>query len=205
MNEVKTNQKGRPLNSGNGACRPLEKNEIRELFGVCFGKNGLRNRAIIALGVYGGMRCGTICNLKVTQVLDCNLKVRSTVAVTANNEKSRRSHRYIIAPVGQKIIQEYVDSLMITYGDEYLFRSIRGGKIANTSMSRLITNLMKKADITDTSSHSLRKSYSHGLLSLGLSLPQISKCLNHAQVTTTMRYLGNHEPDIQNAVSNLKF
>jgi integrase/recombinase XerD len=110
----------------------------------------------------------------------------------------------LIAPVGQKIIQEFVDNNEL-YAEDFLFSSIRGGKIATTSMSRLITNLMRKAGINDTSSHSARKSYATGLLSLGLSLPQISSCLNHAQISTTIRYLGNHEPDIKNAVKNLKF
>jgi integrase/recombinase XerD len=205
--ENKIHKTGRPKNSGNGAARPLTNDEVHRVMSNCYGAYGLRNRAIMAFSFHSGMRIGTILKLTNHQVIDENNKIRSNIVVLANEEKSNRSHRYYLSQQGQSIINDYVVS-MLTKGDSHspFFPSPKtGGFISSSAGSRLVRNLFIKSGITDTSSHSGRKTFAKSLIDNGVGIAELSLILNHSSPVQTMKYVGNLKPQIDRAIINLTY
>jgi integrase/recombinase XerD len=206
MNGNKNKQsRGRKLGSGNGSARPLTDNEVRQLFASIYGKHGHRNRALVSLLFHCGMRCGEASGLSIGQLRAPNGKVRDSIVIAGVNMKGKVSHRYYVSNVGKLIIGEYLNLLS---GDdsEPLFPSPKTGKLMTAnSVSRLVKNIFRNAGIDDASSHSGRSTFSRKLLDCGVGIEVISKCLAHKNLSTTISYLGNLQPNAQNAVSGIQY
>jgi len=202
--------RGRPKGSSYPAS-PLTISQIKDLYNSCYGKHGHYLRAFITFGLYSGMRVGTIARLTVNQAIDANGKVRDRIIVQADDEKSKSTHTYHLAPNGKRIIQEYVDYLIrdnpLKANDTPLFPSRKSGKcLGPSSASRMISNLLKKAGIEQNSSHALRKTFATTCYTdLGLGVIELSKLLNHSTVNQTQNYIMNLQPNITKALSGMKY
>jgi integrase/recombinase XerD len=204
---AKTNiRKGRPVGSGKGSARPLTDKEVKILYGVCFGKNGLRNQAIITLQLHAGMRVNECFGLNIGQITDLQGNIKSSIIISSTNMKGKRSHTYYISSTGKEILKSYVKTIDITDRNAPLFPSPRTkGFISANAGAQLVKNLMKKAGIEDASSHSCRSTFARKLLDNGVGIETISRALSHKHVNTTISYLGNISPNVENAVSNISF
>lgn len=208
-NKNSHNPNGRLAGSSGGAARPLTSTEVRILMGSFSGKRRHYYRAMCAFGLYAGFRCSTITGLTRGDVIEGG-KCRSFVFLSKHRQKSGRSKRYAVAKAGMEIIQEYIDTMTPeeqVQSELPLFPSFRGGGfIPPNSSSRMITGLIRKAGITgNITSHSLRKSLARQLLEQNVSLPVISSILDHKNLQTSIRYLGNITPKADTTVQNLTF
>ena len=181
--------RGRPAGKSNPAY-PLTDNQVRSLFGVCVGKHGLRNRAILAFCFHSGARIGTVADLKVEQVVDAAGKVKSSYVVHSSNEKSKRTHRYYLTKEGRSIIQDYVNQYEMINGNP-LFKSQKGkGPINKNSLVRLVSKLLRQAGIEDNSSHCGRKTFATKMhFTHKVPIQVLSKWLNHASISQTEKYV----------------
>jgi integrase/recombinase XerD len=204
------NKAGRPKGTSNPATALTDK-QVSDLYNACYGARGHYLRAFISFGLFSGMRVGTIAGLSFSQVVDLKNKVRNKIVVQADQEKSKRTHTYFLAPQGQRIIQEYVNSLLQTNPHITSKESLFAGRRSKTFMSptvasRMVNNLMKKAGIEQNSSHALRKTFAtNAYVKLGLGAYEIQKLLNHAQVSQSQKYINNLTHNIENALCNMKY
>ena len=197
-------KKGRPSGNSNPSYA-LSTSQIHSLMNSCCGKHGLRNRAIVALGLHSGARIGTIINLTWSHIADNLRRCKTSYVIQAKNEKSGKTNRYYITKQGQNLIQDYLNSLNYT-DDMPLFPSNRGNFMSPSSGSRLVANLLKKANILDNSSHSLRKTFISTLyVKHGLGLAELASLCNHSSIETTRIYVQGLEPNIQAAMLNLNY
>jgi integrase/recombinase XerD len=201
-----SNPVGRPRGSSYPA-QPLSNAQIRTLYGSCFGAYGLYHRAFISFGLFAGMRVGSIAKLTIGQVLDSHGNIRDHIVFQSTNEKSKRTHSYTLAPKGKQYIKEYINTLTGFNLVSPLFPSKRGGGFMNpSSASRMVTRLLLHAGIEQNTSHSLRKSFARACyVDLSLGIYEISTLLSHSSIETTKIYLGNLQPNIEKALSNLSY
>jgi site-specific recombinase XerD len=85
-------------------------------------------------------------------------------------------------------------------GEEALFINKFGRRLSNSSVSRGIHGLAKRANIPLTSVHQFRHTCASDLLEEGLTLPEVKQVLGHQVITTTVRYLHIHDPQKHEAV-----
>ena len=197
--------RGRPI----GTSRPsyaLSKTQVRQLLGICCGSLGLRNRAIIALGIHSGARIGTIAKLTYEQIANKDGICKTSYVVQKHNEKSKRTNRYFISRQGQQLVQDYLDSVNLNEGMP-LFPSIKTGKfIQPSSIVRLVAALFARAGIDDNSSQGLRKTYASTLyVHHGLGIMELSSLLNHSSIENTRKYIQGLQPNIENAMKSLSY
>jgi len=208
MNTDKTIQKskpGRPVNSGR-VSRPLTNKEVRSLLGACYGAYGLRNRGIIILGLCG-LRVGTIMKLLISDLLDPNGQIKDSFVLDASREKSKRTHRYYVSKQAKSILKDYLDSVELL-ANSPVFPSPKTGKFMSSSAgSRLIGNLLIRAEIYDNTSHSLRKTFAHRCyVEHSIGLVELQRLLNHSSPTTTAKiYVGDLTPNISRVMDSISF
>lgn len=197
---------GRPTGSGKGSARPLSSREVRMLYGACYGKNGLRNQAIITLQLHAGLRINEVVGLRLKQVIDNTGKIKGSIIISGRNMKGKKSHTYYISNTGKEILKTYIQSIEINDLDAPLFASPRtNGFMSANAGSQLMKNLMVKAGINDASAHSCRSTFARKLLDNGVGIETISRALSHKNISTTVIYLGNIAPKVENAVCNISF
>lgn len=196
---------GRPSNSSTGTARPLTDREVNQLMNACYGKQGLRNRAILALQIHCGMRINEVMGLSLEQVLNADKSIKDSFVITGSNMKGKTTHRYFISNVGKLIIGEYLNLVDCNVLHAPVFPSPKTGKYMSANAgAQLVRNLMKKAGL-DTSSHSGRATFARKLLDNGVGVETISKCLAHKNIQTTISYLGDLRVNAGNAVANIKY
>jgi len=199
------NLQGRPTGKSIPA-RALSNAEVNKLFSVCIGKNGLRNRAILALSFHSGARIGTIIGLSCSQIADLDGKCRTSYVVQAENEKSKRTNRYYISKIGQQIIQDYLNTQILINGKP-LFPSIKTGRTMSPSSGcTLFKNLLLQAGIEENSSHCGRKTFITNLyLNHSIGLAELQIIANHQSIETTRKYINNLTPNIHKAMKGLSY
>lgn len=140
--------------------------------------SGLRDKAILEVLYASGLRVSEVCNLKIHDVDDENVRVIG---------KGRKER---IVPIGKKAIAA-VDAYLASRNDEipHLFISKFGKSIDRIMVWRMIKNYGKAAGVAKTiSPHTLRHSFATHLLDNGADLRVIQEMLGHANISSTERY-----------------
>lgn len=145
-------------------------------------KSGIRNRAILAILSYAGLRVGELLNLKLSDIK------KNDNSIKVDNAK-KQSSRMV-----------YVPSYLFFYIDEwkkvrpknakYLFCSRYGKKLLNDYIQKMVKRYAKKIDPNkDIHPHCLRHSITTIWLKEGRNIRGIQKQLGHRSLNTTQIYL----------------
>lgn len=151
---------------------------------------GLRDYVVLAVLLGAGLRREEEENL----TFDCLLQqpskngMRDVLAVTGKGDKRRT------VPISPKLAR-HLRAWKELAGDGYILRSINKGGVINGSLSAIgIHNIVRQygaqIGLPELDSHDMRRTYARLGYDAGIPVEQISKLLGHADVKTTMRYLG---------------
>lgn len=144
-------------------------------------KSGVRNRAILGVLSYAGLRTRELLNLKVSDIKkkDCAIKV--------DNAKGNTS-RLVYVP---SYLFHYIDKWKeIRPKSKYLFCSRYGKRLLNGYIQKMVKRYAKKVDPNkDIHPHCLRHSITTIWLKEGRNIRGIQKQLGHKNLNTTMIYL----------------
>lgn len=152
-----------------------------------FGREGIRNRAIIETLYSCGLRVSELCNLKLS---DLYLKERF-IRVEGKGSKQR------LVPISHSAIDEielYLQErshVEIKPGHEdYLFvSSLRKKKLSRIMVFHIVKELAEAAGIKkNISPHTFRHSFATHLLENGANLRVIQTMLGHESIGTTEMY-----------------
>lgn len=145
----------------------------------------VRQRAIISLLSYSGVRNQELCNLKVSDVdLGGN-------QITVRDGKNRKDGVINISAECTKLLIEYLRHYPRENDDEYLFTTLVHNKQMKTSDIRKIVRITAlKARIgRRVYPHLFRHSLATNLLNRGASLMMIQQQLRHSFIESTMIYV----------------
>jgi len=166
-----------------------EANMHQLLDEVSFGDDfeGIRNRLIIEMLYFTGMRVNELVGLKTR---DVNLH-ESTVKVLGKRNKERIIP---LIPEIMETIKEYRVRLSADYPgeNEYLFITSTGGKIYTRLAYRVVHNFLSRVTTLDKKSpHVLRHTFATHMLNKGADLNSIKEILGHANLSATEVYTHN--------------
>ena len=138
-----------------------------------------RQRALLALGLFAGLRISEIVALKVRCIVDD--RARGQAFVLVERGKGSKWRKIPIAPDVYKLLSGYAGARA---PDERLF------DIARSRARKVIERAIAQAGIRRRiTPHGLRNTYAFRLAKAGVPLLVISKLLGHASVLTTQRYI----------------
>jgi integrase/recombinase XerC len=146
---------------------------------------GIRDRAILEFLYATGLRVGELVSLDLD---DLDLS-GDTVRVLGKGSKER------IVPFGGKarvaLLRWFEASrpLRETGDAAAVFLNLRGGRLTDRSVRRILDRRLREASIeARVSPHALRHSFATHLLGAGADLRAIQELLGHASLSTTQRY-----------------
>lgn len=144
-------------------------------------KSGIRNRAILAVLCYAGLRVSELLNLRLSDVK----KYDSAIRV---NDTKRKSSRIVYVP---GYLFHYVEKWKeIRPDSKYLFCSRYGKKLLPDYIQKMVKRYSKKIKLDkDIHPHCLRHSIATIWLKEGKSIRGIQKQLGHKNLNTTQIYM----------------
>ena len=175
-------------------------------------KHGARDRAMVLMTYWGGMRIGEVAATKVSDVLALDGTVKQEIRLTAAQTKGKHSR---IVALSDKLRKELLSYLQIRFNTKQLVAvsytdamhkplfatQKRDGFTANTACYHFHM-LYKGAGLDGASSHSGRRSFLTQLSAKSVPLKVLMELAGHRQAQTTMRYI-NVTADMKKAAVEL--
>lgn len=143
-----------------------------------------RNRAVLAIMIYGGLRVGEVMSLKLSAV-DMENRV-----IAVNSGKGGKDRLVPISGKLHEYLSQYLkDRNRLKKESAYLFTTLRGSGPITTSGVRNMVQAIKKGTGINFSPHKLRHTFATLMLEGGCDLFSLQKMLGHSDIKTTTIYL----------------
>ena len=186
-------------------ARILTKAEFKRVLAVVdSGKYAKRNRAVLYLSFYAGLRACEIASLRLHDGVDDERCVKSQIVLEKHMTKGNERQRVIVNSSLRKELQKYVDAVCPDYSlNDALIQSQKGGAFSALTIVQLFARLYKQAGIVGASSHSGRRQFITALAEKQVNVRVIQALARHRHLNTTMRYIDVNDTKLQNAVELL--
>ena len=162
-------------------------------------KHAARDRAMVLMTYWAGMRIGEVAATKLKDVLASDGTVRYEINLKAEQTKGKFGRTVVLADKLRKEIQTYLqtrfktkDLLALTTTDKYLkplFATQKRDSFDNNTACYHFHMLYKAAGLEGASSHSGRRSFLTNLSAKAVPLKVLMELAGHRQAQTTMRYI----------------
>jgi integrase/recombinase XerD len=186
-------------------ARVLNEKELKLLLlYVNTRKYAARDRAMVCMSYYAGMRVGEIAATKVADVLALDGSIKEELRLTAAQTKGKRGRVVVLSEKLRKELHAYLlqrfgassakDLIAVSYSDAMntaLFvtqKKRETGFTANGACWHMHM-LYKQAGLDGCSSHSGRRSFLTALSARAVPLKVLMELAGHRQAQTTMRYV----------------
>ena len=183
-----------------GKARTLNEKELNLLLlYVNTTKHAARNRAMVLMTFWGGMRIGEVAATKIGDVLAADGTIKTEIRLTAEQTKGKNARTVILAEKLRKELLIYLQQrfntkqlIALNYTNKMskqLFNTQkREGFTANTACYHFHM-LYKAAGLDGASSHSGRRSFLTHLSAKAVPLKVLMELAGHRQAQTTLRYV----------------
>lgn len=183
-------------------ARILTKQEYKRVLAIIdSNRHAERNRAVVFLSFYAGLRACEIASLRLHDVVNDESKVKSQIVLEKHMTKGNERQRVMLNSVLRKELQKYVDSGCCTYSrNDAFIKSQKGSAFSPLTISQLFARLYKKAGIEGASSHSGRRQFITTLAEKQVNVRVIQALARHCHLNTTMRYIDINDKKLEKAV-----
>ena len=172
----------------------LSRDEVRRLIAVT--KNR-KHKNLLALAYGAGLRISEVANLRVG---DIDFQEKTIHIKNAKGKKDR------ITLLPEKLSMLLLKEVVLKGVNDYLFPSIRGGKLNFRTIGKIFHHSLYLADIKKPATfHSLRHSFATHLMENGTDMRYVQKLLGHSNIRTTQLYTQVTNPALKKIKSPLIF
>lgn len=195
-------------------ARTLNEKELNALLlYINTRKHAARDRAIVLMTFWGGMRIGEVSATKIKDVLASEGTVKHEINLTAEQTKGKYGRTVVLADKLRKELMDYLltrfdkkELVALHYSDlinKPLFATQKSEGFNANTLTYTMHMLYKDAGFLDgASSHSGRRSFLTNLSAKSVPLKVLMELAGHRQAQTTMRYI-NVTSDMKRAAVEL--
>lgn len=146
-----------------------------------------RDRAILMVSHYLGLRSMEIAALNIGDVLDITTgKLREVIRLLVTKGQRYREV-YLVNERARETLRLYLTERSLRDVTSPLFLSQRGGRFSANTMQRLLAICYDRAGIA-ASSHSGRRSFATHLIENGTDIYSVKEMMGHASIMSTEKY-----------------
>ena len=186
-----------------GKAKTFTPTELRRVLDyIATRSHAKRNRAMLLMTHYAGMRVGEVAALTWSDVMSQDGQVRDEIRLNADQTRGRHPRIVFVSPKLRKELEIYVRSVKPRDADWSFFytqKSLRRGFTANT-LAQYFFNMYRKAGMDDASSHSGRRSFATSLASKGVGVRVLMRAMGHRNISTTIGYIEASDEMLRKAV-----
>lgn len=182
-------------------AKTLNERELQRLLEfVATTKSPKRNRTILSLTHFAGLRIGECAALRICDVLANDGTIRDQFTLSPNQTKGSNSRTVMLNQRVQAELATYLQTIRVRDPKQPLFASQRSSGFTASSLTQVINGIYKKAGFDQCSSHSGRRSFATRANSKGISMRVLQKLMGHKNIQTTSIYIYAGDDMLRNAV-----
>ncbi len=173
-------------------AKTLTMQELRRVLDyIATRPHAARNRAMLLITHYAGLRVGEVANLRYKDVMDATGAIREEVRLEPEQTKGRFVRVVFINAKLKKELEAYVRLHPQTKPEHKLFytqKMAEAGFTPNT-LAQHFHYLYKRAGIEGASSHSGRRTFITNLAAKGVGVRVLMSLAGHRNIGTTQAYI----------------
>jgi integrase len=156
-------------------------------------KHALRNRAVVELSVYAGLRAIEIASLRWEHLLDEDGRIGEVIKLTNDASKGKSGG---LVPLNVKLketLTQLFDAIDEKSAKSAVIINSKGEGLKRQSVVNLLWSHYRKCDIAGASSHSGRRTFitnaARKISLVGGSVRDVQALARHRNLQTTQRYV----------------
>ena len=182
-------------------AKTLNERELKVVLAHCATRrHGARDRAIVLVSFYAGLRAKEIAALSIGNVLSDSGEIREECVLTPSQTKGRKARRIFFSTKLRKELAGYLSKIDTENAINPLFETQKGTRFSANTMCQLFLDIYCQCGIDGASSHSGRRSFITNLASKGVSVRVLAELASHANLATTQRYIDVNDRQLKAAI-----
>ena len=171
-------------------ARTLKEKELKQLLQfIAFKKHALRNRCMLLMTHWAGMRVGEVAALQYSDVLATDGSILAEIRLAADQTKGDKARVVYVAEKLRKELLNYVRTYPQTNPTRPLFYTQKRDHFTPNTLAQHFFWLYRAAGLNGASSHSGRRSFITTLANKGVSIRLLQALAGHRSITTTQVYI----------------
>jgi integrase/recombinase XerD len=148
-----------------------------------------RNRAIILMQHWSGMRVGEVAVLLYGDVVATDGTIRTEVRLSAAQTKGNKSRTVLLPERLRAELAYYAAQHPTKVHSKPLFDTERSAGFTADTLTHIVNGLYRRAEIHGASSHSGRRTFITKLAEQGISARVLQNLAGHFSLATTQKYI----------------
>ena len=171
-------------------AKTLTEKELKKiLIFISLRKHAPRNRAMLLLTHWAGMRVGEVAALRVGDVVAADGSVKTEIRLLPEQTKGRHARTVFLGERLRKELAAYVATLKRPALEKPLFYTQKKAGFTANTLCQLFHKLYREVGIDGASSHSGRRSFITNLASKGVGVRVLMALAGHRNISTTQAYI----------------
>ena len=162
-------------------------------------RHAARNRLMLLLTHWAGMRVGEVVALRVSDVVTEDGAVRSEIRLGSAQTKGKHARTVFVSSKLQREIKKYLQASNTRYSERSLFRTQKSHAFTANTATQLLQRIYARAGMQGATSHSGRRSYLTKLADNGVGVFVLAQLAGHRHISTTQRYVSVSNTQLRNA------
>ena len=154
-------------------------------------RHAARNRCMLLLTHYAGLRVGEVACLRWQDVVNADGTIKDEIRLLPDMTKGRHARTVFVSKKLREELQAYADQAHCINRSYPFFpsqKSVKCGFSAN-SLGQTITQIYQAAGVEGASSHSGRRTFLTNLANKGTAIHLLKTLAGHRNISTTAAYL----------------
>jgi len=182
-------------------AKVLNPQELRKVLDyTATRRHSVRNRTMLLLTHYAGMRVGEVAALRINDILNSDNTIKSEVRLMPNQTKGKHARTVYLNGRMQKELALYIKTLKIKDPSKPLFYTQKKDGFSSNSLTQYFFYLYRGVGLEGASSHSGRRSFLTGLANKGTAIHILKSLAGHRNISTTAAYLYSSPDQLKAAV-----
>lgn len=175
---------------------PIRDKETVKDIGEYLKKQNMRNYVMFMFGIYSGLRISDILRFRVRDV-------RGKQSVALREKKTGKEKKFPLNKELQMVIEQYIDG---KDGFVFLFENPNMHRpITRQQAYNVLSDAARVFGIDHIGTHTLRKTFGYHIYQKTKDAAMLMDIFNHADVHTTLRYIGVNQDTKDEAYNSLSF
>jgi integrase/recombinase XerD len=185
-----------------GQAKTLTERELKRVLDyIALHRHATRNRAMVMLTYYAGLRVSEVANLKYADVVAADGTIKADFQLAPEQVKGGHARTVFVGERLRKELVAYVKTLKRHEQEQLpLFRTQKRDGFSPNTLCQHFHWLYQRAGIEGASSHSGRRTFITNLAAKGVGVRVLASLAGHRSIATTQAYIDVNDDQKRRAV-----
>ena len=171
-------------------AKTLTPKELRRaLDSIASNPHSARNRLMVLMTHWAGMRVGEVAALRIQDVRTPDGSVKQEIRLDAAQTKGKHARVVFVSDRLRKEIGPYLKQIEVKNDTRPLFSTQKRAAFSANTLCQTMNAIYKRAGIEGATSHSGRRSFITTLASKGIGVRVLAALAGHRSIATTQAYI----------------